>query len=130
MLELQIMRDILPGFLLFFSPGRGKELFSFTVLIKVWRKKGSSHIELFLHYSFDRFRDSRWKNLPGTVPILMWEVRESAYRSKIRASRLIYKPLPEMPFLTVPMTRNSPECKNLYQISCLWSTENHLAPGN
>ena len=34
------------------------------------------------------------------------ECRKSAYRSKIRASRFIYEPLPQMPFLTEPMTRN------------------------
>ena len=38
-----------------------------------------------------------------------------------------YEPLPQMPFVTVPMTRNSTQLKNSYQISWLWSTENHLA---
>jgi len=30
-----------------------------------------------------------------------------------------------MPLLTVPMTQNSTKCKKSYQISWLWSTENH-----
>jgi len=31
-------------------------------------------------------------------------------------------------FCTVPMTQNSTQLKNPYQISWLWSTENHHAP--
>ena len=70
------------------------------------------------------------ESFPCDVPVLLWEVRESAYRSKIHASRFIYEPLPQMPFLTESMTRNSTQHKNPYQISWLWSTENHLAPAN
>ena len=67
---------------------------------------------------------SRWRD--GSANRL--ECTKKRISLQNNASLFIYEPLPQMPFLTVPMTQNSPECKNLYQISWLWSTENHLDP--
>jgi hypothetical protein len=80
--------------------------FSFTVLIKVRRKKKSgdptlnySLIILLTALEMGQGEFPRWRAGSDV------EVRKNAYCSKIRVSRFICEPLPKMPFLTAPMTR-------------------------
>ncbi len=93
-----------------------------------FEKEGRFHIELsfivlltaleMAHGETFRWRDGSANRLECT------KKRTSLQNTRLP---LHYDSLPQIPFLTVPMTRNSPECKNLYQIRWLWSIENHLA---
>ncbi len=102
--------------------------FSFTALIKVLKKKEDptlnySFIVLLTALRMAHGKTHRWRD--GSANRL--ECTKKRISLQNTHVPLHYDPLPEMPFLTVPMSRNSTTSENLYQISWLWSTQNHLA---